>query len=131
MNKLIKIAAFTTVGAVAMMLPQAKADAWDQKTVVTFSGPVEIPGRVLSAGTYVFKLANIVSDRNIVQVFNKDETRLYSTFLARPDYRLKPSEKPIITLEEGAAGVPEALKAWFYPGDNYGHEFVTSARRHQ
>jgi len=103
---------------------QAGADEWDQRTVFTFSGPVEIPGQVLPAGTYVFKLADSQSDRNIVEVFSKDETHLYGTFLAIPDYRLKPADRPIITFEERAAGSPEAVRAWFYPGENYGHDFV-------
>jgi len=106
------------------MLPQAKADDWNQKTIFTFSGPVEIPGQVLIAGTYVFKLADSQSDRYIVQVFNKDENHLYGTFLTIPDYRLKPAGKPIITFEERSAGSPEAVRTWFYPGENYGHEFV-------
>jgi hypothetical protein len=112
------------VGMLAAMLPQAKADEWDQKTVFTFSGPVEIPGRVLNAGTYVFKLMDSDSDRNIVQVFSKDEKHLYGTFLAIPDYRMKPTGKPVITFEERASDSPEAVKAWFYPGENYGHDFV-------
>jgi hypothetical protein len=112
------------VGVLGAMLPQAKADEWNQKTILTFSGPVEIPGRVLKAGTYVFKLMDSESDRNIVQVFNKDENHLYGTFLAIPDYRMKPTGKPVITFEERAAGSPEAVKAWFYPGENYGHDFV-------
>ncbi len=111
------------LGALAL-LPGAKADEWNQKTVFTFSGPVEIPGQVLPAGTYVFKLANSQSSRNIVQVFNKGENHLVGTFLAIPDYRLRPSSKPIITFDERPAGSPEAVKAWFYPGKNYGHEFV-------
>lgn len=112
------------LGLGMIAVPQAKADQWDQKTVFTFSGPVEIPGQVLSAGTYVFKLADSMSDRNIVEVYNKDENHLYGIFLAIPDYRLKPAGKPIITFEERAAGAPEAVKAWFYPGENYGHDFV-------
>jgi hypothetical protein len=121
----VRMITLACLGALAgMRLPQAKADAWDQKTVFTFSGPVEIPGQVLSPGTYVFKLMDSMSDRNIVQVFNKDENHLYGTFLAIPDYRLKPSGKTIITFEERAEGAPEAVKAWFYPGDNYGHQFV-------
>jgi hypothetical protein len=120
-----KILAFAGVGLFGiMMLPQAKADDWDQKTVFTFSGPVEIPGRVLEPGTYVFKLADSQSDRNIVEVFNKKENHLYGIFLAIPDYHLKPAGKPILTFEERAAGAPEAVRAWFYPGENYGHEFV-------
>ena len=72
----------------------------------------------------MFKLADSGADRDIVQVFNKDETHLYGTFLAVADERLRPAGKPIITFEEAPAGSPEAVKAWFYPGDTYGHEFV-------
>jgi hypothetical protein len=120
----VKIMTIVCLGALGTMLPQAKADEYNQKTIFTFSGPVEIPGQVLSAGTYVFKLADSQSDRDIVQVFNKDENHLYGTFLTIPDYRLKTPGKPILTFEERAAGAPEAVRAWFYPGDNYGHEFV-------
>jgi hypothetical protein len=104
--------------------PRAKADAWNQKTIFTFSAPVEIPGQVLPAGTYVFKLADSNSDRNIVEVFNQNENHLYGIFLAIPDYHLQPASKPIITFEERAQGAPEAVRAWFYPGENYGHDFV-------
>jgi hypothetical protein len=117
------------VASLCAMPPRAKADEWNQKTDVTFSGPVEIPGRVLPAGTYVFKLADSLADRDIVQVFNKDENHLYGTFLAIPDYHLKPTSKTVITFEERASNAPEAVKAWFYPGDTYGHEFVYPRKR--
>jgi hypothetical protein len=107
----------------------ARADDWDKKTLVTFSGPVEIPGKVLPAGTYVFKLLNSASDRNIVQVFDKDEKKLFATMLAIPDYRMQPSDKPLIRFEERPSGSPEAIKVWFYPGDLYGQEFVYPHRR--
>ena len=42
----------------AILVPIAHADQWDKQTLVTFSNPVEVPGRVLPAGTYVFKIAN-------------------------------------------------------------------------
>jgi hypothetical protein len=112
------------LGFLGAMIPRATADEANQKTIFTFSGPVEIPGQVLDAGTYVFKLADSQSDRDIVQVFNKEETHLYGTFLAIPDLHLRPAGKPIITFNETPAGSPEAVKAWFYPGDNYGHELV-------
>jgi len=120
----IKIVTFVCLGVLGTALPQAKADEWDQKTVFTFSGPVEIPGQVLLPGTYVFKLMDSQSDRSTVQVFSKNEHHLFGTFLTIPDYRLKPAGKPIITFEERATGSPEAVKAWFYPGENYGHDFV-------
>jgi hypothetical protein len=111
------------------LVPKAASDVWDKKTVVTFSGPVEIPGKVLPAGTYVFKLLNSTSSRNIVQIFDKDEKQLYATMLAIPDYRLQPSDKPVIRFEERSSGSPEAIKAWFYPGDQYGQQFVYPHRR--
>ena len=107
-----------------VFVSKANSAEWDKKTVVTFSGPVEIPGKVLLAGTYVFKLLDSTSNRNIVQIFDKDEKKLYATMLAIPDYRLQPSDKPVIRFEERPAGSPEAIKAWFYPGDQYGQQFV-------
>jgi len=111
------------LGALALS-PGARADEWNQKTVFTFSGPVEIPGQTLPAGTYVFKLANSPSSRNIVQIFNQEENHVFATILAIPDYRMRPSEKTIISFAERPAGQPEAIKGWFYPGRTHGHEFV-------
>jgi hypothetical protein len=124
MNKFqTKMILLAGLGALAL-LPGAKADEWNQKTVFTFSGPVEVPGQVLPAGTYVFKLHNSASNRHIVQVFNQGEDHVFGTFLAIPDYRLRPSSEPIINFHERPAGSPVAVKAWFYPGRTYGHEFV-------
>src|SRR6266403_211435 len=95
------------------LTPTASADPSDNKTVVTFNAPVEIPGKVLPPGTYVFKLLDSTSNRNIVQIFDKDEKELYATLLALPNERLKPSDKPTITFEERPSGSPEAVKAWF------------------
>jgi LPXTG-motif cell wall-anchored protein len=106
-----------------------KADAWNKKTILTFSQPVEVPGRVLPAGTYVFKLLDSASDRHIVQIFNEDQNHIYATILAIPNYRLRVTGKTVITFTERAAGEPPAIKAWFYPGDNFGQEFVYSKRR--
>jgi hypothetical protein len=101
------------------------ADAWNKKTIVTFSQPVEIPGGVvLPADTYVFKLLDSASNRHIVQIFNEDQTHIYATILAIPNYRLQVTGKTVITFVERAAGEPQAIRAWFYPGDNFGQEFV-------
>jgi len=86
---------------------------------------VHLPGwGVLPAGTYVFKILDSQSDRHIVQIFNKDQTKVYATILAIPNYRLKATDKTVITFRERPAGQPEALRAWFYPGRNWGEEFV-------
>lgn len=105
----------------------ASAQRYDKKTTVNFSAPVEIPGpsaQVLPAGTYVFRLLDALSDRNVVQIFNKEENHLYATVLAIPNYRLKATDKTVMTFGERAAGDPQAIRAWFYPGDQWGQEFV-------
>src|SRR5579864_66319 len=130
--KLFKAA--TTVCCMALvgaaLTPSVRADDWNRKTTITFSGPVEIPGvhlvgwSVLPAGTYVFKILDSQSDRHIVQIFSKDELTVYATILAIPNYRLKATDKTVMTFRERPAGQPEALRAWFYPGRNWGEEFV-------
>jgi LPXTG-motif cell wall-anchored protein len=102
-----------------------KADAWNKKTIVTFSQPVEVPGGVvLPPSTYVFKLLDSASNRHIVQIFNEDQSHVYATILAIPNYRLRVTGKTVFTFTERAAGEPPAIRAWFYPGDNFGQEFV-------
>ena len=113
----------------ALAVPKARADEWDKKTTLTFNEPVQVPGTTLPAGTYVFKLADSESDRTIVQVFNADGTKLITTILAIPDYRTKTPSKTIISFNERPSGQPEALRAWFYPGDNFGVEFVYPKQR--
>lgn len=109
------------------LLPKAGADEWNKKTKVTFSQPVEVPGagaQVLPAGTYIFKLVDHQSDRNIVRIFNEDETQVFTTILAIPNYRLQATDETVLTFRERAAGSPQAIRAWFYPGENWGQEFV-------
>jgi hypothetical protein len=106
------------------LAPGAHADEWNKKTILTFSAPVQIPGVTLAAGTYVFKLADLTGNRHVVQVFDKDEKKIYSTILAIPDQMVEPSDKPVVMFAERPAGTPQAVKAWFYPGETIGNEFV-------
>jgi hypothetical protein len=107
----------------------ARADAWDKTTKVTFSEPVQVPGTDLPAGTYIFRLADNQSYRHIVQIFNEDRSKLMATIIAIPNYRLEPTDKPVLTFDERPADQPVALQAWFYPGDNVGQEFAYPKRQ--
>jgi hypothetical protein len=108
----------------AMSSSSVRADEYNKKTVMTFSQPIEIPGQILPAGTYTFKLLDSLSDRHIVQVFNADGSQLITTVLAINNYRLHPTGRTVVKFVERPGDEPEALKAWFYPGDNFGQEFV-------
>ena len=119
--------ALTLLGAT--LAPGARADEWNKKTVMTFSQAVEIPGQILPAGTYTFVLLDSPSDRHIVQIFNADGSHIITTVLAINNYRLKPTGDTVVKFAERSGDNPEALKGWFYPGDNFGQEFVYPKQR--
>ena len=103
------------------------ADEWNKKTEFQFSGPVQIPGKVLAPGKYVFQLVDNDANRNIVQVFSEDSNgkeSLVATLMAIPEYMQNTPDKPIVHFDERPAGTPEAIHSWFYPGENTGWEFV-------
>jgi len=137
MRNLIKAAsALFCVAALTMVLSTgARADLYDRTTTVTFSAPVEIPGvhlkgySVLPAGTYVFKLLDSSVNRHVVQIFTSDRSKCIATIMAIPNTRLKLSDKTVITFRERPNGEPPALRAWFYPGAQWGDEFVYGKKK--
>jgi len=115
----------------AAVAPPVKADQWNKKTVITITEPVQVPSCcnddhvvVLQPGTYVLVLVDSLSDRHIVRVFDKDQKNVITTVLAIPNYRLQPTGSSTFQFWETPAGQPRAMRAWFYPGDNFGQEFA-------
>jgi hypothetical protein len=106
----------------------ARADDWNQMTKMTFSGPVEIPGMVLPAGTYWFVLQNNWADRNLVQIFSADWSKVDATVITATSYRREPKAHTEIEFAERPHDKPEALLKWYYPGELIGHEFLYSMR---
>lgn len=114
----------------SMFIPTVRADEHDKKTVITLSQPFEIPGgKILPAGTYTFVLFDSASDRNIVRIFNADGTKLFATILAINNFRLTATGKTVLSFSERPGDAPDALKAWFYPNNNWGQEFVYPKHR--
>src|SRR5262245_46375988 len=109
---------------VAFLAPGAHADEWNKRTYLTFSGPVQIPGKTLPAGTYTFELANPDTTRHVIRVSQKDSGKPLALFLTIPQDRLDPPDDNLIMFAERPAGSPQAIQAWFYPGDRIGEEFV-------
>lgn len=105
-----------------MAAPKAVASELNQKSTITFSAPFEVSGKVLPAGTYVFKLVGLGTD-NVVQILNDKETHAYATVLTSPNYRERATQDTVIRFAESAAGSPPAIAAWFYEGRHTGHEF--------
>jgi hypothetical protein len=110
----------------ATLAPGARADQWNKKTIVTFNDAVEIPGQVLPAGTYVFKLAESLSNRHIVQIWTGDESQILATIMTIPNERLETPDDSLFEFDERPGDSPQALKVWFYPGSSVGEEFIYS-----
>ena len=121
--------AFFTLGlllALVIRLPSARANEKDQATKLTFNQSVQIPGRVLLAGTYWFVLADEPANRNIVRIFNSDKSALYATIFAINTESLTATDKTSITFAEREPMQPVTILLWNYPGHSYGHQFVYS-----
>ena len=123
-----RLTAIATVAVVALLIAltiNVKAQDFNtnEKTFVTFSAPVELPGMNLPAGKYVFRLGDTMN-RNLVQILSEDEKQLHGQFIFVNAQRMEPAEDTIITFKETAEGTTPAVQFWFYPGETIGKEFV-------
>lgn len=113
------------------VVPSLQADTWNKKTILTVKEPLQVPSCctpdhtvTLQPGEYVMVLVDSQSNRHIVRIFDKDQQTVITTMLAIPNYRLQPTGETAFQFWEVPAGQPRALRAWFYPGDNFGQEFA-------
>ena len=121
----MKVLSTLAAAAVAsiLLMPAAKADDYDKFTKITVNDTVRLPNMTLQPGNYSLRLLDATGNRHVVQV--RDENgRGLGFILALPNYRLVPRDKTVITYWETPPGQPKALRAWFYPGDNFGQEFA-------
>jgi len=111
--------------AALAVAPNLKAnDVWNKKTTLTFSNAFEIPGgKVLPAGTYVFKLIDHPYNREIVQITDKEQTHVYATLFTIPIQAARMTETTTVHFGEREAGWPQAVSTWFHPGEMMGHQF--------
>jgi hypothetical protein len=109
---------------IAFAAPRAHASDWDKLTYLTFSAPFQVPGMTLGAGTYTFKLVDGSGDRHIVEILDKRTNKPLTLLMTIPDQRVEASDKPVVMFSERPSGTPPAVRAWFYPGNTVGDEFV-------
>ena len=102
----------------------ASAQAWTTDTnYLTFSAPISLPGVTLPAGTYTFRTPSS-SDKSIVQVMNRAETKSYYMGITRPVQRARKSTELLVTVGEAPAGQARPIQAWFPLGQFEGHAFI-------
>jgi hypothetical protein len=115
-------------GAAAAVLSGAAAAAQgvlpDRATIVTISAPVSVAGTVLPAGEYLFRLADTQASRNVVQIYDKDRTKIFATLIAISAQRNEPEGESVVTFHESPANQPPAIRYWYYAGEKAGQEFA-------
>ena len=125
----IPMAAFVLALIIGVFSPSATADyilgSEFHRTRITVNVPWQVPGTTLPAGTYVMRLVETKGGpRTVVQILNKDETRLLATVIAAPAYRSVRTDEPVFHFNETETGGPEPLHTWFYRHSRQGIEFL-------
>jgi len=109
--------------AAGVLGTSARADEWNQMTILTVKQPIQVTNTVLQPGQYVLKLLNSQSNRDVVEIFDHDQRHIINTIIAVPTMRLHPTGRTVFTFWETPPGTDRALRDWYYPGFEYGHEF--------
>jgi hypothetical protein len=114
------------IAALTAPLAQAQGGTaqWNKKTHLTFSGPVQVPGKTLPAGTYTFRAMDLVADRHVLQILDADEKSIIATVMTQPQRRAEVAENNVVMFSERPAGQAPAIKSWYYPAQEIGNEFV-------
>jgi hypothetical protein len=98
----------------------------DNRAMVTFDRPVEVPGKVLPPGSYVFKS---LDNSELVQVFSADEKQLFATVAVVPEDRPAQdlNDDCFVQLTRTRADAPQEVQGYFLPGRLTGFQFVYPA----
>ena len=121
--KLIATALALTALAVLTSGVAAQETNTSERTFLTFSGAVEMPGVTLQPGTYVFKLADTPT-RNVVQVWDRDEKNMIGHWLFVQAERPRVSDETVVMFKETREGTTPAVQYWYFPGERIGKEFL-------
>lgn len=125
MKRVITIATTTVLTLLVGLTLSVAAQQPDtrDRTIMTFSGPVELPGLRLESGTYVFRLADTAS-RNVIQVLSGDEKEMLGQWLFVSAERPEVTGDTVVTFRETSAASTPAVQFWYYPGEKIGKEFI-------
>ena len=125
MERVKLIATALTLAVLALVASRATAQQANttERTFMTFSTAVEMPGVMLQPGTYVFKLADSPS-RNVVQVWDQDEKNMIGHWTYVQAERPRVSEDTVVMFRETREGATPAVQFWYFPGEQIGKEFI-------
>src|SRR5512138_1347425 len=124
MTKVLRLICGLAVAAGVLTTGVLLAQPHDKRTVFSFNRPISVPGVTLPAGKYMFRLVDTETSRKVIQVLSEDGKKPYAMLHTIPDVRRDASENPEVRFLETAKGQPSAVKAWWYPQETIGYEFI-------
>jgi hypothetical protein len=101
----------------------------EKKSTLTIDTPLEVPGAILDPGTYVVKLVDTQSNRNIVTITSVDEKKVYATAICTPHVAADDPRHTTFMFYGTPEGANKVLRTWYAPNDRYGQDFVYPADR--
>jgi hypothetical protein len=119
------VVALAVFALVLAFTPYSQAqDDWTKRTLVTVNRAIEVPGKVLPPGKYIFQIMDLQAERNVVRITNERGDKVYATLIAIPTERFQAKSDTVFLFHEAERGRPDPLRAWFYPDHLRGVEFV-------
>lgn len=125
MRRVIQVATTCLLAALAILAVQVSAQEvnTNDRTFMTFSNTVELPGVTLEPGTYEFRLADTDS-RNVVQVLRKESREPLGQWTFVQAQRERVSDDTVVMFRENREGATPAVQYWYFPGEKIGKEFI-------
>ena len=126
----LAVGTFATVLGVASA-PVAYAQSDRENSTFTLTEPLDVGSFTLQPGTYLIKVVLLESNRNMIQVSNVEQTKVFANVLATPHPiradEVVPSTR--YTYYATAPGQPRALRTWFPRDTANGQDIVYTKRR--
>ena len=125
-SMITRILSAAAAGALLLGLAVQPAGAQSNlhRDLLTFSGPVALPGVVLAAGTYSFEVPDVAFSPSFVLVRSRDRRQIYLAQFALIVPRPNEVKAPHVTFGESAPGSVRPIQTWFPIDGEAGRRFV-------
>ena len=124
-HRIVLLATALLVVQAASATPVA-AQGWTDRTTMTFTEAVKVPGATLQPGTYIFELVSPERNAAAVKITSQDGKKSFGVFNSVPTRRPQATEDVVLLFSATDKGTMPAIRGWFPAGGRHGHLFLYS-----